>query len=158
MQRSDEGDRLVAAARSWVGTPYRHQHKLKGVGVDCVGLIIGAGLEAGVLSITDEEWAPFAGYSRTPNPSHMTRAIEAFMRPLMIRPMPAELPPDGSVCWMGWRENLPMHLAILATLPDGRRSMIHAYDRARKCVEHGFDQEWPTRVISWWRYPGVPET
>lgn len=158
MRNSEAGDAVVVAARTWVGTPYRHQHRLKGVGVDCVGLIIGAGLEAGVLEMTAADWKPFAGYSRTPNPAHMSRAIELFMRPLMVPPMRADLVGDGSVCWMGWRENLPMHLAIIATLPDGRRSMIHAYDRAAKCAEHGFDQEWPTRVISWWRYPGVAET
>lgn len=157
MRNTDEGDRVVIAARGWVGTPYLHQHRLKGVGVDCGNLVIAAGLEAGVIPWTEEAWAPFVGYGRTPNPAHMTKAMETFLEPLMIRPMPAELPPDGSVAWMGWRSNLPMHLAILAT-HGGRRTIIHAYDRARKCAEHGFDQEWPARVISWWRYPGVPET
>lgn len=158
MRNTDEGDHVAACARTWVGTPYVHQHRLKGVGVDCVGLIIGAGQEAGVLDMAEEDWAPFAGYGRTPNPNKMTQAIERFLEPMLIKPMPAQLPPDGSVLWMGWRANLPMHLGILATAPDGRRTMIHAYDRAGKCVEHGFEAEWPARVISWWRYPGVPET
>ena len=30
---------IVAAARSWRGTPYHHQASLKGVGSDCLGLI-----------------------------------------------------------------------------------------------------------------------
>jgi hypothetical protein len=30
---------IVAAARSWLGTPYHHQASLKGVGSDCIGVI-----------------------------------------------------------------------------------------------------------------------
>ena len=32
---------IVCEARSWIGTPYRHQASLKGVGCDCLGLIRG---------------------------------------------------------------------------------------------------------------------
>lgn len=32
---------IIAAARSWLGTPYHHQASLKGVGSDCLGLIRG---------------------------------------------------------------------------------------------------------------------
>src|SRR5688572_25297534 len=34
-------DQIVAAARDWIGTPYRHQASLKGVGCDCLGLVRG---------------------------------------------------------------------------------------------------------------------
>jgi hypothetical protein len=34
-------DRIIAEARSWIGTPYRHQASLKGVGCDCLGLLRG---------------------------------------------------------------------------------------------------------------------
>ena len=33
--------RIIAAARGWIGTPYRHQASLKGVGADCLGLVRG---------------------------------------------------------------------------------------------------------------------
>ena len=32
---------IVEEARAWIGTPYRHQASLKGVGCDCLGLIRG---------------------------------------------------------------------------------------------------------------------
>ena len=32
---------IVAEARSWIGTHYRHQQSLKGVGCDCLGLLRG---------------------------------------------------------------------------------------------------------------------
>ncbi len=146
-------DRLVSCARDWIGTPYVHQHRTRGHAVDCVGLIIGAGLEAGVLPTwTEERWAPFAAYGRAPNPAHMTKAIAEFLDP--IDAYADEPQPDGSVAFMGWREHLPMHLAIMATL-DGRRTMIHAFAHVGAVVEHGFSAEWPGRVISWWSYPGI---
>lgn len=146
-------DRLVACARQWIGTPYVHQHATRGHAVDCVGLIIGAGLEAGVLPTwTPERWAPYACYGRAPNPAHMSKAIAEFLDP--IDAPASEAQPDGSVAFMGWREHLPMHLAIMATL-DGRRTMIHAFAHVGAVVEHGFSAEWPGRVISWWSYPGI---
>lgn len=32
---------VIAEARGWIGTPYRHQGRRKGVGCDCLGLLIG---------------------------------------------------------------------------------------------------------------------
>ncbi len=156
MPNTDRRAEIVRQARQWVGTPYRHQHRVRQQGVDCVGLIIGAGHNAGVLAIPEEAWAPFAAYARTPNPTKMAEAMEIFLRRRETGP---DLPPDGSVCWMGWRAHMPMHLGILATAPDGtgRRTLIHAYEHVGACVEHGFEAEWPGRVLSWWDYPGVLE-
>lgn len=34
-------DKIIAEARSWIGTPYHHQASVKGVGCDCLGLVRG---------------------------------------------------------------------------------------------------------------------
>ncbi len=34
-------DRVIAAAREWLGTPYRHQGSTLGAGCDCLGLLRG---------------------------------------------------------------------------------------------------------------------
>src|SRR3954464_8104787 len=99
---------IVAAARSWVGTPYQHQQMLKGVGVDCVGVILGTGFESGTLTITEEAWAPFANYSRTPNPRKMAIAMKQFLVPVDADSAPR----PGLVAWLQWRDDLPMHLGI----------------------------------------------
>lgn len=147
-------DRVVAEARRWIGTPYVHQHRDRGHSVDCVGLIIGVGLGADVLPTwTPEAWAPHQSYGRAPNPAHMTRAIEQFLKPVALTdPLAA---PDGTVAFLAWRANMPMHLAILASMPDGRRTMIHAFSHVGRVVEHGFAAEWPDRVVSLWAYPGL---
>ncbi len=161
-------DRIVTEARSWVDTPHIHQACEKGVGVDCAMLIRAVGETCGVVSVNPATWQRFANYSRTPNPSRMGEGLATFMVPI---DQTMALP--GDVMWLQWRdqsegdEALPMHLAILATR--GRRlMMIHAYARAGqsiktgqpegRVVEHGFTAEWPGRVVSWWRYPGLVKT
>ena len=36
-----EKTEIVASARGWIGTPYRHQCSQKGLGADCLGLLRG---------------------------------------------------------------------------------------------------------------------
>lgn len=144
---------IVPEGRTWLGTPYRHQHQRRHVAVDCVGLIIGVGEGLGVLHITAADFSRYAAYGRTPNPARMGEAMAQFLVPMAVSR--ETLPRDGSICWMGWRDHLPMHLGIVSTLPDGRRGLIHAYERVGWCVEHGFSAEWRDRVQSWWEYPNL---
>jgi NlpC/P60 family putative phage cell wall peptidase len=46
-------DVVVAAARAWLGTPYRHQASVIGAGCDCLGLVRGVWREV----VGDEPWA-----------------------------------------------------------------------------------------------------
>lgn len=39
---------FIAAARACLDTPFRHQGRLAGVGLDCVGLVVVAALEVGI--------------------------------------------------------------------------------------------------------------
>jgi cell wall-associated NlpC family hydrolase len=36
---------IVTQARGWIGTPFHHQARLKGIGCDCLGLCVGVALE-----------------------------------------------------------------------------------------------------------------
>lgn len=148
----------VSAARPWVETPYVHQHQTLGIGCDCVGLIKAVREVITGRPISDAAWEPWAGYGRQPNPRKMVAAMHKFMVPLALERKPAKLPPDGAVMHMGWRDHLPMHLAILASDRFGRRTMIHSYEPAGKVAEHGFGLDWPSRVISWWAFPDLPLT
>lgn len=41
--------RVCAIAREWLGTPYHHRGRIKGIGVDCGQLIAGVFEEAGLI-------------------------------------------------------------------------------------------------------------
>lgn len=49
----DARARVVAAARSWLGTPYHHRARVKGAGVDCGQLVIASFYEAGLIEDLD---------------------------------------------------------------------------------------------------------
>lgn len=50
-------EEIVAEARSWVGTPYKHQASVKGAGADCLGVL--RGVFRGVYGLqADPESAP----------------------------------------------------------------------------------------------------
>jgi cell wall-associated NlpC family hydrolase len=83
---------IIAEARTWIGTPWRHQAYQKGVGCDCAGLIRGVGNALGIFDTRDG--APgtevFAGYGRQPEPRKMLRALDQFM--VRVRPSTLPLP------------------------------------------------------------------
>jgi NlpC/P60 family putative phage cell wall peptidase len=142
-------EQIVFEARRWLLTPYHHQAVVRGVGVDCVGLIRGVGHATGALPEDAEEWARFGGYSRIPNPRRMGEGMRQFLRLVEGTPQP------GDIAWLEWRDDLPMHLAILASDTRGGATLIHSYSDAGGVVEHGLTPEWLARIKSWWRYPNL---
>ncbi len=65
----EHGARVVALARRWIGTPYRHQASLKGVGCDCLGLVRGVfaeitGKAAEAPPPYQPDWAERCGVDR----------------------------------------------------------------------------------------------
>lgn len=140
---------VIAEARTWIGTPFRHQAAVKGAGADCGGLVRGVGEAAGVLRIDPVVWRRLGNYGRLPNPRRMRKILETFL---------VEIPPAqatrADILWLQWRRDLPMHLAIAAEA-GGRRTMIHALSTYGFVAEHGLTNEWLCRVHSTWRYPGL---
>ena len=113
--------RVVAAARSWLGTPYHHQASLRGVGCDCLGLVRGVwrelyGSEPEAVPPYDQHWAQHADGE--------TLALAA-MRHLEACEPAVALP--GDVLLFRWRDHLPAaHCAILSE----PGSIVHAHDGA----------------------------
>ena len=128
---------IVSEAREWIGTPYHHHQRVKGAGVDCVGLIIGVGLNTGSLtSYSDNLFFPYRGYSRTPNPNKMGEAMRKFL-------VEVDTPEIGDIAWIEARGNLPMHLGIKS----GDKTIIHACGVNGKVVENTLINN-----CTWWRY------
>src|SRR5438067_8370764 len=58
--------RIIAEARAWIGTPYRHQASLQGIGCDCLGLVRGVwraqhGAEPEATPAYTRDWAEASG-------------------------------------------------------------------------------------------------
>jgi NlpC/P60 family putative phage cell wall peptidase len=128
---------VIAEARSWLGTPFAHQGRLRGVGVDCAGIVIGV---AHALGISDFD---HSGYGREPHGAMLTRLLNEHLIAIPVTEPAAVL----EIAFA--RE--PQHLAILTDVD----TIVHAYQRIGACREHSFGAHWRRRVRGIYRFPGV---
>lgn len=139
---------VVRVAREWLGTPYLHQHRAKGVGVDCAGLLIGVARELG-LTTADFD---IRGYARQPDGSLMS-TCGTLLLPIRVQDMQ-----PGDLVAMRF-EDEPCHLAIVGDYPvAGHLSLIHALgtrDGHGRVVEHRLDERNRAKVVGAFKFPGV---
>lgn len=133
---------IVAEARRWIGTPFMHLGRRRGIGCDCAGLIIGVAHGLGLSRFE------FTAYPPDPAGIDMTEMLAANMDAIAV-----EGAGPGDVAHIRWF-SAPRHLAIIADRDqnDGALDMIHAYAPAGKVREHILDAKWRRRVIGTWRY------
>jgi NlpC/P60 family putative phage cell wall peptidase len=133
---------VVACARTWLGTRWQHQGRLKGVGVDCAGLIMGVGYELALFDVR------FTNYSRHPD----GETLMALCREHLRRIDPSQAAP-GDVLVFAWTRE-PQHMGFASEVA-GRPGLIHAFADARRVVEHDFDDSWRGRLRGAFHVPGV---
>lgn len=68
-----DGEKIVQAVRTWLGTPHVNNAKVKGAGVDCGMLLIAATEDAGLVT---KDSIPIVPYS---NEWHLHRSEEWFL-------------------------------------------------------------------------------
>ena len=109
---------ILAEARRWIGTPYRHQASLCGAGCDCLGLVRGVWRAA--IGAEPSPVPPYpADFGARPGPETLRDAARTWLVPVGT----AEARP-GDVLLFRARCGAPAcHLAILS----GADAMIHAY-------------------------------
>jgi cell wall-associated NlpC family hydrolase len=133
---------IIAAARRWLGAPYRHQGRTQS-GVDCIGLILAVMEEFGVP-------APAApnNYSKYPSGQLLLRHCDENL----VKADKVLVP--GSVAILYGVDRLPQHFAIIgehSNLP----TMIHAFSKRKQVVEHSWDLFWTQRLIAVYEIPGT---
>ncbi len=138
---------IVAHARGWLGTPFHHQARLRGVGCDCLGLIVGVVNE---LELKDAQGTPLAAYdevtySREPDGAYLIEKLVGLLDEVPVVDMRA-----GDLALFRVREN-PQHLAILTDY-EGAIGMIHCFAQARRVVEHRLDDDWKFRLLKVFRW------
>ena len=127
-----EQAQIVAEARTWLGTPFHHQGRLKGVGVDCAGVAIGTAKNCGF------HYDDVLAYSRIPRHGLFRNAI--FANTDQVEPGAIEL---GDLILFQWVGE-PQHVAIVSSLVPLR--IVHAWQDAGKCVENDMDETWRSRL------------
>lgn len=137
---------IVERARVYLHTPYQHQGRKLGVGVDCAGLLVcvakdlqlGTGLDVPV-------------YGRNPQ----TQALQAVLaqEAHLVQDTSPWLP--GQICLIRFAQD-PQHLAVVGDI-DGQLTIIHAYSTAGAVVEHRLADVWRSKVVARYEFPAAME-
>lgn len=142
---------IIEEARSWIGTPWRHQCHTKGAATDCAGLIRGVGLETGAMWMDPDDKKRieqrYFNYAPTGNLKVMTEALDFFLINVHQNQMGV-----GDVLQIRLDRDIPRHLAILS----GKMQVVHCINEGREEVtEHRCNLDFMSRTYKVWRYPGV---
>lgn len=135
-------DRVIKAARSWIGTPYHDQASLRGVGCDCLGLARGVwrevvGEERFRVPIYTPDWGDYGS----------TEVLAEGARSCMLE-VPVDPLRPGGVVLFRMREGMPAkHVGILV----GGGRFVHAYERTG-CIEQPLGA-WARRIVFQFLYP-----
>lgn len=138
---------IVDEALTWEKTPYRHQGRAKGVGVDCIGIggmtALNCGVEGG------QEWRDdpdMHNYGPQPVPSFLWAACDRFLVPIKIAS--ATL---GDLLVMSF-PRWPQHFAIISGVDP--TYVIHAYLQRRMVVKQSLPIA-KSKILRAYRFRGV---
>lgn len=144
-------DRIASEARTWVGTPFAHQGRLKGRAVDCVGLAICVAEDLGIL---DRDGVPILRTDHTDyGPEPASLLVHQMCIKRLIQKSPTAELMAGDVLTLRV-PTVPCHVAIV-TMRDVPY-IVHAYSAGpERCVEHILNESWQRRIIGKFSFPGV---
>lgn len=143
-------EEIVFRARQWIGTPYKHQASLKGVGADCLGLIRGIfreleGVEPEEPPAYSSDWAEISG------PSGIIEETMALAARRHLREAPICALEIGDV--LLFRVS-PRSAAKHAAIMSNKNRMIHACS-GRAVAEVAFEPWWQRRLTYVFHFPGI---
>lgn len=143
---TSQGDRIVAVARGWIGTPYVHQASVLGAGADCLGLLRGLwreciGAEPETVPAYSPDWSESSGREEL---------SDAASRWLV--PKPAGSFESGDVLLFRMRPgSVAKHLGIIGDNGD-RPTFIHAYT-GHGVVENSLSMPWRRKIAARFSFP-----
>jgi NlpC/P60 family putative phage cell wall peptidase len=137
---SVEKSDIVAEARTWIGTPFQHQGRTKGKGVDCIGLLYGVAKNLGIAPDIKSLPQEYIGYKRIPENGRLQAALNTYMEPIRM----SQVGP-GDVLLFAYKIGQPQHVAIYTG-----DTLIHAYNK--KCTEHSMSAAWRRRLCGAYRF------
>ena len=160
-----EQQQIVASARSYVGTKFKHQGRLKRGknhvgGVDCLGLIVGVAKELNKCNSLGVPLHKYDvnNYSRLGGGDNLTLVLDANLTKISQGFQAVEA---GDICLFEI-VGQPQHLGFVGfenkyskciyNMKNKMYTMIHAYQTVGFVVEHNLSKAWQKRAISVYRF------
>jgi NlpC/P60 family putative phage cell wall peptidase len=126
---------FVAAARACLGTPFHHQGRQVGGGLDCIGLVVVA-LRAVGISVNDR-----TDYGPRPDGVSLITALETHGASRV------DTITAGDVLLFRF-DGQPQHVAVAT----GADSMVHSYAPVARVVETNISAPWRRRLVAIFRF------
>ncbi len=138
-------DRVITAARAWLGTPYHDQASLKAIGCDCLGLARGVWRD-----VVGPEPFLIPPYSRDWGETGPREVLAEGAAAVMIRVPPANAPPGALVLFRMERRAIAKHVGILT----GPATFLHACERLG-VIEQALTPAWHRRIAYAFQFPAI---
>jgi NlpC/P60 family putative phage cell wall peptidase len=135
-------DEIVAAARTWRGTPYRHQAATLGAGCDCLGLL--RGVWRSLYGEMPQVPAYRADWRDAARAGELLAAAERLLWPA------GEIAAGQVVLFRLGRVTVARHCGILVAAD----RLIHAQE-GLGVVEGNLTDGWHRRMVKRFEFPGV---
>jgi len=137
---------IAAEARTWLGTPYHHHGRIRGVGVDCAQILAAVYGAAGVV----QPDLPLGDY---PAQWHLHRSDELYLQHL--QQLGATPLPDGQAPQLGdigvWRFGRTFsHGGIVVDTAGPAPLIVHAYLRRGVILSRTDDEPLAGRPVMYW--------
>ena len=129
-----DGQKIIDEARTWIGTPFYHTGRERGVGVDCCGLLICVLNTIVGINYDNRD------YSRIMPNGIMRAEVEVWCDPVCGLWLP------GDVILFSIA-GMEQHVGFYA----GNNRMIHSYQGANTVAEHIISPAWRKRIVCVYR-------
>lgn len=139
-----ERSKIVELARSYIDVRFEHQGRTRS-GLDCLGLIAVVAQDAGF------DYSFPQAYTANPTGQRIVEKAEDYVVKPRRQGWDQTLPGD-IVCMWGSHVGIPQHFAIIGSMY-GKKTMIHAFQRAGKVIEHNIIPFWAERYVATFCYP-----
>ena len=133
-------DDIISAARSCIGTPFRHQGRIKSTALDCAGLVVSVASDLGI------EYIDVPDYGRDPYQGLLQSTLADQPN---LDAVPRDEMQSGDVLLMRFGRD-PQHLAIYTG-----STIIHSYDNVGMACEHDMTDVWRRRIVAVYRFRGL---
>lgn len=135
---------IVSAARTCLGTPFRHQGRIAGVGLDCAGVVVEVAKAIGSNPID------VSGYGRVPVNGQLESVLDT--QTDLERVLDISTRRAGDILLLRFSGE-PQHLAVLTD----NNTIVHSYEAVGKCCEHRLSSVWAARIVRVYRFVGVTQ-
>jgi cell wall-associated NlpC family hydrolase len=129
---------IITEARKFLGARWQHQGRTP-TAIDCAGLIIKVAHNLGITDFDE------TNYARRPDSLRLMELLNQHAVKTKSHGQP------GDILLLSF-QGAAQHLAIMTDI-----GMIHAYAAARKVVEHAVNEQWRSRIVDIYQYPGVKD-